>query len=250
MSNQTHRTPGRLAAMIRGAVGWGLLWWGMVGCVRTYQPLEGLHDPRVVDPSMTNFPEVRLDIYCVPNKELKAAQAAILCQRVGVLFENQGAAVETFIQDPSQQAGDAGLGGSDDATTRPADLIVELRAETVKHGFNTISYALAWSTLSILPAVRETTFSQTVVVRDGSGFLLADAHFRGRLVERFGAGTWVGNWILDKLTREPEERITGEAAANDLSADLYGQLSQVVFNAKLRREALGLQAPVVTGRSP
>ena len=81
-----------------------------------------------------------------------------------------------------------------------------------------------------------------------SGFLLATDRYRGRLVERFGAGVWVGNWVLDRFIREPEERLTGEAASTDLSNDLYRQLSQLVFNARMRQEALQLQAPVRTRR--
>jgi len=215
-----------------------------LGCVRTYQPLTGLHDPVVVDPTMRNFADMRLDIYCSPSKELRPAQASVLCQRVGVLFENQGARVETFIEARSQGAGAAVPGMDPDGSMAPADLVVELNTETVKKSIHPLTYAMCWVSFTIVPTVRETTFTQRVVVRDGTGFLLASAVYRGRLVERFGAGTWTGNWLLDKLTREPADRITGNAAANDLSADLYNQLTQVVFNARLRREALLLQAPV------
>ena len=214
-----------------------------VGCVRTYQPLTGLHDPRVVDPRQPNFPGLRLDVYCVPGKSLTAAQAALLCQRVGVLFENQGAAVETFTQDPRVQVGDAGLGGPE-ADTSAAELVLELRTEAEVESTHPATYALSSITFTLVPLVRETTFTQAVTVRDGSGFLLAQTTLRGRLVERFGAGTWAGNKVLDVLVRPPEEEITGEGSHHDLSADLYGQLSQQVFNARLRHESLRRHAPV------
>jgi len=239
------RQPGRAAwwprLVFAGALGCLL---ALSACVRSYQPLTGLHDPVVVDPTMRNFPDMRLHVYCVPGKGLKPAQASILCQRMAVLFENQGASVQTFIEDPALGGADAGLAPGTDETARAADLVLELEVEAVLKRSHPITYAMCWFSFSIVPMVRETTFTQRVVVRDASGFLLASDRYRGRLVERFGAGVWTGNWILDKFTREPEDRLTGEAASNDLSADLYGQLTQLVFNARLRREALQLQ-PVV-----
>ena len=217
----------------------------LTGCVRTYQPLAGLHDPRVVDPSQPNFQDVRLDVYCVPDKDFKMSEALVLCQRVAVLFENQGAVVETYAQDPLLQAGDGGLEGPGSGGGGPADLVVELRTEQVQSGYNPVSYTLAWATITLVPAVREASFTQKVTVRAPSGFLLARSTFRGKVVERFGVGTWVGNKTLDLLVREPEDELAREdSAGRDLSADLYGQLSQVVFNAHLRMDALRLQAPV------
>lgn len=214
------------------------------GCVRTYQPLSGLHDPRVVDPTQPNFTDLRIDVYCVPTKGFRASQAAVLCQRVGMLFENQAATVETFTQDPRQLMGDAGLGGADGGELGPPDLVVELRSDEIHTGYHPVTYALSWMTITIVPAVREMNFTQSVIVRDGTGFLLSEATYRGKVVERFGVGTWGGNKILDVLVREDHEDIVGEGANRDLSADLYGQLSQVVFNARMRHEALQMQAPV------
>lgn len=218
------------------------------GCVRSYQPLTRLHDPVVVDPGARNFPELSLHVYCVPGKALKPAQASVLCQRVAFLFENQGAAVETFVEDPAlgSAMGGAGVG----AETSPADLVLALEVDAVQKSLHPVTAVLCYFSITIVPMVRETTFSQQVEVRDGSGFLLATDRYRGRLVERFGAGVWAGNWVLDRFVREPEERLTGEAASTDLSNDLYRQLSQLVFNARMRQEALQLQAPVRTRESP
>ena len=217
-----------------------LLLTAHVGCVRVYQPLRGLHDPRIVDPSLPNFSDLSIDVYCVPGKNLKPPQASILCQRVGTLFENQAATVETFTQDPRVSGADSGLGlESDDTAPRaPADLVVELRTETVHKDPHPLSWGLCYITATIVPAVGESTFTQEAVVRDADGYLLASATYEGRIVRSFGIGTWGGNKILDLLVRAPEDELTGDGAKADLSSDMYAQLSQVVYNAKVRTQVM------------
>jgi len=209
------------------------------GCVRAYQPLRGLHDPRIVDPTLPNFADLSIDVYCVPGDDLKPAQASILCQRVGTLFENQAAEVETYTVDPRVSGGDGGLGLEEDTTSRaPADLVVELRTEAVHKNPHPLSWGLCYITGTLVPAVRESTFTQRVVVRDSDGFLLAQSTFEGRIIFSFGIGTWGGNKLLDLTVREPSEELTGEGAKADLSKDLYEQLTQVVYNAKVRGQLL------------
>lgn len=217
-----------------------LLLTAHVGCVRVYQPLRGLHDPRIVDPSLPNFSDLSIDVYCVPGKSLKPSQASILCQRVGTLFENQAATVETFTQDPRVSGGDGGLGlpGDDTAPRPPADLVVELRTTAVHKQPHPLSWGLCYITGTIVPAVGESTFIQQAVVRDASGYLLARSSYEGRIVRSFGIGTWGGNKLLDLLVRAPEDELTGEGAKADLSADMYAQLSQVVYNAQVRTQMM------------
>lgn len=216
----------RLAAGILAAVA--------TGCVHTYQPLSGLHDPRVVNPSDLNFPELRLDVYCVPGSNLKQAEADVLCERVGAAFESQGARVDTFAVDPRNQQGDGAFGGAD--TQRPqADLVLELRPGPGGKVEHPLTWGLCYVTATLVPCVREVTFSQTVTVRDATGFLLARRSFRGRMIDQYGIAVWAGNKVLDRTTRDADEALSGEAASRDLSADLYGQLSQTVFDAQMRR---------------
>jgi len=210
--------------------------------VQVYQPLRGLHDPRIVDPTLPNFRGLSIDVYCVPSKELKPAQASMLCQRVGTLFENQAATVETFTVDPRVSGGDGGLGLEEDTNRAPADLVVELRTETVHKDPHPLSWSLCYITGTIVPAVRESTFTQKAVVRDADGFLLASSTYEGRIVSSFGIGTWGGNKLLDVTVRAPEDEITGEGAKKDLSTDMYEQLTQVVYNAKVRGELLSAPA--------
>ena len=219
-----------------------LLLVGLAGCVRSYQPLSGLHDPRVIDPIVPNFRDVTLDVHCVPTRYLGRLESAKLCRRVGTLFENQGAVVRTYTH--ARGAGAA----LDDALAQPLDdgvpleertaLVLELRARQVHKARHPLSWALFSVSFSLLPGVIEETFAQVVEIRDASGFLLARDTMEGRIVQSFGAGVWAGNKILDWTIRPPEEELTGEALQRDLSGDLYGQLSQLMFNAKVQQQVL------------
>lgn len=214
----------------------------LVGCVRSYQPLSGLHDPRVVDPGLPNFRDVSLSVHCVPTDYLGRIESAKLCRRVGSLFENQGAVVRTYTH-----ARGAGL-AEDDALAQPMGagipledrtaLVLELRARQVHTSSHPLSWALFSVSFSLLPGVIEETFAQDIEIRDDSGFLLVRHTMEGRLVQSFGAGTWAGNKVLDWTVRPSEEELTGDAVQRDLSADLYGQLSQLMFNAKIQRQVL------------
>jgi hypothetical protein len=221
------------------------------GCVRVYQPLSGLHDPRIVDPKAQNFRDLRLEVYCVPGDYLGPSESSALCRRVGTLFENQGATVETYIR-PRGQIEDAAVSlgspaGEAEETGPKTDLILELRSEQLEVGLHPLSWVLCSLTFTLVPGVTESTFRQDVVIRDGSGFLLATQTLEGRLVRSFGGGVWAGNKLLDLTVREDSEELTGDGAGRDLSADLYGQLSQTMFNAKLRWEVLK-EAPTAAGR--
>lgn len=216
--------------------------WLASGCVvRVYQPLSNLHRPSVIDPSLPNFEGVRLDVICLPGGLLSGQEAGALCQKVGLLFENQGAVVNATTSP----------GGDDDDDDDPAaavepatQLTLELRSRLVNRAYHPASWLLSAATFTVLPALSETTFAQDVVVRDETGFLLASETLEGRIVERFGAGPWLGNKLLD-LARPRQERLTAQVMKVDVSNDLYRQLSQTLFNAKMQWEVLQL-AP--TGR--
>lgn len=210
------------------------------GCVRLYQPLSGLHRPIVVDPQADNLPDVRLTVRCIPGDELSQPEAGVLCQRVGRLFENQGAQVRTLASTRAPTAEDTYGDGGD--RPRPVELTLELRAREEYASGYPLSWLACIASFTIVPGVTETTFVQDVVIRDGSGFLLANDSLKGRLITRFGAGVWIGNKLLD-VTRKREDRITGDAFEEDLSGDLYGQLSQMVFNARMRATVLLESAP-------
>jgi hypothetical protein len=107
-----------------------------------------------------------------------------------------------------------------------------------------VSWVLFVLSFSVVPAVTETSFAVDVIIRDESGFLLVSDSLQGRLVRRLGVGAWGTNLVLDRFLRDEDDRITGDAAHEDLSADLYGQLGQLMFNAKMQREVLSQAPPV------
>jgi hypothetical protein len=202
------------------------------GCVvHTYQPLSGLHRPVVVDPTAPNFRGVHVAIACIPGELLDLSKASALCRKVGTSFENQGATVTTSVGGPEEL-------DEDDGPLPPIDLRVELRARQVHQASHPLSWAATLVTFSLVPAISEFTFEQDVVVRDGAGFLLATDTLRGRVVHWYGFGSWASNQLLDLTVREEADEVVGDGADRDLSTDLYRQLSQTVFNAKLQADVL------------
>jgi len=209
------------------------------GCVRVYQPMSGLHQPVVVDPTAPNLAGVGLAVRCVPGKELNHTESAALCRRVGTLLENQGARVTTSISAATEEDPYAALiEEQSDAAPVTTELSLELRAERTHRANNMLSWAIAVGTLSLVPARLESSFAQTVTIRDANGFQLVSDTLEGRIVHYYGVGAVVGNFVLDLLWRDKDERLSGNTAKRELSADLYGRLSQMMFNARMQAEVL------------
>lgn len=210
---------------------------GGSGCVHVYQPLSGLHRPVVIDTGLANFEGVRLAIYCPAGDGLNPSEAASLCRKVGVLFQNQGAEVSTSIRD--NRFRDDGIGeGQAAAEEAPTDLVLELRSRELHESNDPLSWLLCAGTFTLVPAVTEFSFAQDVIIRDGDGFVLLSDTLQGRIIRRFGAGAWAGNKVLDLIWRDDEDELLGDAAKRELSQDLYQQLSQLVFNATMRLDVL------------
>ena len=216
------------------------------GCVRIYEPMSGLHQPVVVDTQVANFPDVHLTLHCVPGDLLSKENATVLCRKVTTLFENQGAKVrmidtvnraddvfEDQLEEPPESGDDQPRTG----------LTVELRARQLHKSTHPLSWVLCVGSFTLLPGVTESTFAQDIVIRDESGFLLVTDTLVGRHVHRFGASAWIGNRIADITWRKKSERLTLDAADEDLSSDLYRQLSQLAFNAKMQAQVYRESAP-------
>jgi hypothetical protein len=216
------------------------------GCVRIYQPLRGLATPVVIDPQVANLTGVRLTVHCVPGGLLDRLAADELCRKVGVVFENQGAIVTTIAAATGVESGVGEVAEAPQAAPE-TDLLLELRARKIHQAQNPMVWLLCFATLTIVPASTEYTFAQDVVVRDGTGFLLAQETLQGRIVQQFGVAAWVGNGLFNAVWRKPEDEISDDALRRDLSSDLYRQLSQAVFNAKMQWLVLQ-QAPPAPGR--
>jgi hypothetical protein len=202
--------------------------------------MSGLHRPVVVDPTLPNFDDVQLDVHCIPAGLLSGQEASALCAKVGTLFENQGARVRTHVSegredDEGFEIDEEGEGTASDVP-RTA-LSVVLRAREVHSSNDPLSWAFCFASFTLVPAITESTFAQEITIRDGSGSLLLSDTLEGRLVRRFGFGPWAGNAIAD-LLRAEDDKLSGERASRALSDDLYTQLSQLVFNAKLHAQVL------------
>ena len=209
------------------------------GCVHVYQPVSGLNAPLVIDMGARNFPDLSLEVICNQGELLNRQEATVLCQNTGTLFRNQGAQVTTRLGEGRPYAG----ARASEQEERPVDLTLELTSRKV-HAFNDpLMWTLCVLSVSLVPAVSESSFELDVVIRDGSGFLLATDTLEGRIIKRVGVGVWAVEKALD-LAREDDEKIATDAAKQDLSADLYGQLSQMVFNAQMQWEVLQEVPPV------
>ncbi len=225
------------------------------GCVKIYHPVSGLNQPTVLDLTAGNFQDLALTVHCPPGELVNADEARALCRKVGLLFENQGAKVTTYtsdrslIQSPSSlDWDDTPAEGATAAEPPPTDLILELRAHRVHIKNHHLTWLMCVATFSLVPAVAEYTFHQDVIVRDGSGYLLATDVLEGRIVRYGGGGYWLGTKLTDLLWRDKGERILDVSNPHqELSADFYAQLTQVVFNAKMRRRVLERASPADDG---
>jgi hypothetical protein len=217
------------------AAGWVLLLWGVLlsGCgVTVYQPLSALQRPTVVDPTVANFEGLHVLILCIPGDYTQVPDAGILCRKVGTLFRNQGAKVDTDLSRRGRSSRRIEEEGS-----RP-DLIVELSSRLLHKETGGPLWILTVLTFTLVPAFTEYSVAQDVTIRDASGSLLASDSLKARFIEYVGAGMWAVNWALDTLVRPPEEALSGDAPARDFSRDFYAQLSQLAFNARVRAEVL------------
>jgi hypothetical protein len=217
------------------------------GCVvQVYEPLSGLHRPTVIDARQPNFTDTRLMVHCLHGGLLSDAEAGSLCDKVRTLFVNQGAEVRTFVG-----AGDAEGEGSPPPDAPEAateadprlELTLDLRARKTDQSNHPLSWAIFIASFTVLPAVQEWSFAQEVVIRDETGFLLTSDTLEGRWVWRYGFGAWLGNALLD-LSRKKVDRLGSDAAAHELSDDLYNQLTQDVFDAKMHASVLRQSNPV------
>lgn len=209
--------------------------------MRVYQPMSA-YRPVVVDIEAANFEDIALTVECDRGDMLGRGEARVLCARVTKLFENQGARVRTV--DQTEVADDL---ADPEAPVQAAevprsDLFLEVRARKLHAANHPWSWLTSFATFTLLPGLSEVTFAHDVTVRDGDGFVLATDSIQGRLLTRFGGGTWFATRLADMTIREREERQIG-SVVRELSSHTYGRLSQVLFNAKMQWEVQKLAAP-------
>jgi hypothetical protein len=204
--------------------------WFASGCVTVYQPLVSLQRPAVIDPGLKNFDGLHMMVRCLPSEYTDSGDSEILCQNLRSLFANQGAEVEVEVPESD-------LPRREEGATRP-DLVMELTSRQTHSENSALQWTLCYASFTLIPAVTEATFAQDVVLRDADGFLLGQESLQARMVRYFGLGYWAINGLMDLIVRPKEEQLTGSAAKNDFSRDFYGQLSQLVFHARMRQRVL------------
>ena len=191
-----------------------------------------------------NFTDTEILVHCVPGDYLGKGASRELCQKVAVLFENQGAKVQALastgvnpddLEDVSQNEGDP--------TPRDTKLVVELRARRIHESYHPWSWLACFASFTIVPGMNEFTFAQDVVIKDSDGVLLARDSMKGRIVKRFGGAHWAINMLTNLATRKKKDRHSGHALGRDLSHDLYGQLSQLAYNARVQSQVLAEAKP-------
>lgn len=215
-------------------------------CVYAYHPMSGLNGPLVIDPTVRNFEGLKLGVHCPPGGDLANADRDRLCRRISTLFENQGAVVETSTDVGLAPAPDlfAEEGAPPAAPEPGSDLVLLVRSRVLHRENPTLSWIVSLATFTLVPAKEEEAFALDVTVSDNGGFLLVEDSLQGRITRRIGVGTAAVNWTVDRVVRTREERMTHQNAQQELSADLYGHLSQLVFNAQMRSGVLG-ESPAV-----
>jgi hypothetical protein len=208
-------------------------------CVTIYQPQRAIHRPVVVPSSPTNFEGLRVLVRCNSHeKYLPVGDAARLCGRIADDLEQQGAICEWVVPVGANFVEPSGFDGEE------ADLTLENREQDRPRLRLPVDGRAFCLTCSMIPTMEEYTYSQRVVVFGRDRSVLTEEVFRERFVQYTGLGIWGLNYLIDWLFRSDEDALSGDAGKKAFSRDFYGQIRQILFNARIRSEVLGLtQAP-------
>ncbi|MEM6733961.1 MAG: hypothetical protein AAF658_20530 [Myxococcota bacterium] len=197
------------------------------GCMTVYHPLRGLQRPTLVELNAPNFAQTAIELRCIEGGALDRDGARRLCQFIRQVFENQGATVFDRTEIAFADAEDL-------EAESPTELIVELRSRETASDVNYSSQFLSVVTLTLVPAIREESVAQTVIIRDAGGRELAQETLEWRMRHYVGIGIVGVNYLLDVTARDEDDTLTGDVADERFSRDLYRQVSQIAFNAKQR----------------
>jgi hypothetical protein len=210
--------------------GWVLVGLAMTGCVTVYQPLVGLQRPIAVDPqSPENFTATRVLVRCHPAD---GVEADVLCRNLRSSLSKQGAQVTTEVVRPSGK-----IAASAQSDT-PPQFVIDVTSKLVHHKDEPLLQVLNILSLTLVPAITETTYGQEFRIRDAQGFVLAQQSYQERFVQSFGLGVWALNGLIDLLIRPKSEQVTGDGYKEEFTRDLHGHLAQLLHNAKVRARVM------------
>ena len=178
-----------------------------------------------------NFAGQTILVRCFPEANLNVTHAQLLCRKLGKLFSNQGADVQTVV--PSERD----TGGTDAAQGLP-NLTIDTKVRLVSEKSSVLLFIASVWTFSLVPDISEFTFAHDVVIRDREGFALATTTLQSRFIRYVGLGVWGVNGMLDWLVRPKDEELGGNVAPQEFSRDLYRQLTQLTFTAMMRSQVM------------
>lgn len=216
--------------------------------VTLYHPEQGLHEPTVVDLHAKNLTHTKIRVTCVANDHVTVSEARKVCRNVAKMLRHQGA--ETEISVPRKRQ------GAERNRDASVDLDVEIRSQIHRAYFDNLAATLFCCTCALTPTKMEQSYIHSVRVRGRNGVTLSENRMQSRFVQYTGCGVAGLTSLLDFFFREDHEKLGGDAANRDFSADFYRQIAQQTFNAKMRSDVLGFtqnrtrpsfQAPMVDG---
>jgi hypothetical protein len=180
---------------------------------------------------------LKITVNCLEGEILNASAATALCNKVSALLENQGAKVETnTVRTLGKKLTVQDNNGSN--ADKNSDLTVILSAQTLVINRNTWMWAISIPTFTLFPVAAEYVMQQQVEILDSTGFMITQDAFQARFIRYFGIGYWTTNKLLNLIARDPEDEISDQKIRDSFSRDFYGNLSQTLFNAKMRLEVL------------
>ena len=192
--------------------------WACCGCITVthYHPLSGLQRGYAIDSKQTNFTGLKLRVACIEDAFVNASMAGRLCERVRAAFEGQGA---TLLEEEAP-----GI----------EDYKITLRAKELYLFRNGWMWPVSIALLTLFPVEQEWAIEQDVSVARADGTPVARKTFQARFVWYWGAGYWALNKIFNWTVRSAAEKAGEDAVRRDFSRDFYGNLAQIVYNARAR----------------
>jgi hypothetical protein len=237
-----HAPRGRVGVSLRGLTLGLLVAYAALanGCwyVTLYQPQKGIHRPIALERSPMTFAGLKVLVRCNASEDMSSDRASWMCGKIADDLERQGATVEWTTPSGARYVEQVTFDGA-----RP-DLTVEIESRRDHEYLNTMSCAASAVTCSLAPAVYEVTFSQRIVVFGKDRSVLAEETFRERFVNYWGCGVWSTNHVIDWLFRDDYDDIAGDDSDKRFSEAFYGQIRQMLLNARVRSEVLGLTTPL------
>lgn len=233
----------RIATRIAAACGLVALAVIGLGCgsVSTYyyQPLSGFQAPLAVDIRKPNLDGLRIEVRASVSPQLEKTEneGTVLANAVQDFLRNQGAKVSENDSD-SEKVTNSENQNSPEVSPQALEMRLEVEVRRPFEQPNTWMW-LPWvATFTLLPHKSEYILETEMRLSDGAGFLLSRQIYFARFV-RYTSPAYRVLSVLFDFFRKPEEKATVARLHQDFTADFYGQMTQQIYNARIRANVLG-----------